>query len=40
MLALNAEAPAFSLEGVEGGRVRTFSLADHRKRWAILFFGK
>jgi alkyl hydroperoxide reductase subunit AhpC len=38
MLALNAEAPAFSLEGVESGRVRTFSLADFRKRWAVLFF--
>ena len=38
MLALNAEAPVFSLEGVEGGRVRTFSLADYRKRWVVLFF--
>ncbi len=38
MLALNAVAPAFSLEGVEGGRVSTFRLSDYRKRWAVLFF--
>ena len=38
MLALNAEAPVFSLEGVEGGRILAFSLADYRKRWVVLFF--
>ncbi len=38
MLALNSQAPDFTLEGVEGGRVRTFRLADYRKRWVVLFF--
>lgn len=38
MLTLNSKAPDFSLQGVEGGTVRTFSLAGYRKRWVILFF--
>ena len=38
MLTLNVEAPAFSLEGVEGGKVRRFTLADYRGRWVMLFF--
>jgi alkyl hydroperoxide reductase subunit AhpC len=38
VLRLNAEAPAFALEGVQGGRVRRFSLAEFRGRWVILFF--
>ena len=38
MLHLNLEAPPFSLEGVQSGRVRRFTLAEHRRRWVILFF--
>jgi alkyl hydroperoxide reductase subunit AhpC len=38
VLSLNTEAPAFSLEGVQAGRVRRFSLGEYRGRWAILFF--
>jgi len=38
MLSLNSEAPAFSLEGVQGGQVRRFSLSDSRGRWVTLFF--
>lgn len=35
---LNGEAPSLALEGVEGGRVRRFSLEDFRGRWVVLFF--
>ena len=38
MLRLNQEAASFSLEGVQGGRVRRFSLAEFRRRWLVLFF--
>lgn len=38
MLALNTEAPAFTLEGVQRGEVRRFRLADFRGRWVVLFF--
>jgi alkyl hydroperoxide reductase subunit AhpC len=38
VLSLNAEAPPFTLEGVQSGRVRCFSLAEYRRRWAVLFF--
>ena len=38
MVSLNAEAPAFSLDGVQAGKVRTFRLADVRGRWIVLFF--
>ena len=38
MLSVNSEAPAFLLEGVQGGTVRTFRLADLRGRWVVLFF--
>ena len=38
MLSLNAEAPGFSLEGVQAGRVRRFTLTEFRRRWVILFF--
>jgi alkyl hydroperoxide reductase subunit AhpC len=38
VLSLNAEAPGFSLEGVQSGRVRRFTLAEFRRRWVILFF--
>jgi peroxiredoxin 2/4 len=38
VLRLNTEAPSFELEGVQGGRVRRFSLAEFRRRWVILFF--
>lgn len=38
MLRLNAEAPTFTLEGVQRGRVRRFTLAEFRGRWVILFF--
>lgn len=38
MLSLNADAPVFSLEGVQAGKVRTFRLADCRDRWVVLFF--
>jgi alkyl hydroperoxide reductase subunit AhpC len=38
VLALNAQAPAFTLDGVEGGNDRRVSLADHAGRWLVLFF--
>jgi alkyl hydroperoxide reductase subunit AhpC len=38
MLSLNLDAPDFSLEGVERGEVRRFSLSEHRGRWVVLFF--
>ena len=38
MLRLNTEAPSFEREGVQGGRVRRFTLSEFRKRWLILFF--
>jgi peroxiredoxin 2/4 len=38
MLALNAHAPEFTLEGVHEGRVRTWRLADFRRQWFVLFF--
>jgi peroxiredoxin (alkyl hydroperoxide reductase subunit C) len=38
VLRLNTEAPAFSVEGVQAGRVRRFSLGEYRRRWVILFF--
>jgi peroxiredoxin (alkyl hydroperoxide reductase subunit C) len=38
VLRLEAEVPDFSLDGVEGGRVRRYSLADLRGGWAVLFF--
>jgi alkyl hydroperoxide reductase subunit AhpC len=38
MLALNAPAPAFTLDGVEAGKVRQVSLAEHAGRWLVLFF--
>jgi alkyl hydroperoxide reductase subunit AhpC len=38
MLDLNADAPPFALEGVEGDAVRRFALADFRGRWLVLFF--
>jgi alkyl hydroperoxide reductase subunit AhpC len=38
MLGLNAAAPDFALEGVQGGRVRRFSLREYRGRWVVLFF--
>jgi alkyl hydroperoxide reductase subunit AhpC len=38
VLRLNADAPPFSLEGVQGGEVRRFGLAEFRRRWVILFF--
>jgi alkyl hydroperoxide reductase subunit AhpC len=38
MLRLNLEAPPFVLEGVQGGHVRRFALAEYRRRWVILFF--
>jgi peroxiredoxin (alkyl hydroperoxide reductase subunit C) len=38
VLRLNTEAPSFSLEGVQAGRVRRVSLAEFRRRWVILFF--
>jgi peroxiredoxin (alkyl hydroperoxide reductase subunit C) len=38
VLHLNAEAPSFSLDGVESGRTRRFSLAEFRRRWVVLFF--
>jgi alkyl hydroperoxide reductase subunit AhpC len=38
VLRLNTEAPAFSLEGVQAGRIRRFTLAEYRRRWVILFF--
>jgi alkyl hydroperoxide reductase subunit AhpC len=38
VLSLDAEAPGFSLDGVQSGRVRRFELAEFRRRWVILFF--
>jgi len=38
VLRLDIEAPALSLEGVQGTRVRRFTLAEFRGRWVILFF--
>ena len=38
MIRLESEVPDFSLEGVAGGDVRRFRLADFRGRWLILFF--
>lgn len=38
MLRLNEEAPDFSLEGVQQGQVRRFSLGEFRRRWVVLFF--
>ncbi len=38
MLSLNTPAPGFSLEGVERGVVRRFTLAEFRRRWVVLFF--
>lgn len=38
MLSLNAAAPEFVLEGIQGGQVRQFSLGDYRGRWVVLFF--
>ncbi|HVR70203.1 MAG TPA: peroxiredoxin [Vicinamibacteria bacterium] len=38
MPSLHAEAPAFALEGVQSGRLGRFTLAEHRRRWVILFF--
>jgi peroxiredoxin (alkyl hydroperoxide reductase subunit C) len=38
VLRLNADAPLFTLEGVEDGRRRRVSLADYRGRWVVLFF--
>jgi len=38
VLRLNTEAPAFSREGVQAGRVRRFSLGECRRQWVILFF--
>jgi alkyl hydroperoxide reductase subunit AhpC len=38
VLTLNAQAPPFSLDGVEAGKVRRVSLADHADRWLVLFF--
>jgi alkyl hydroperoxide reductase subunit AhpC len=38
MIALNAPAPDFDLEGVARDRVRRHRLGDYRGRWVILFF--
>ena len=38
MLPLDAPAPDFTLEGIEGDRVRAFRITDYRKRWVVLFF--
>jgi alkyl hydroperoxide reductase subunit AhpC len=38
VLRLDAEAPAFTLEGVQSDRVGRFTLAEQRRRWVILFF--
>ncbi|HZP42413.1 MAG TPA: peroxiredoxin [Candidatus Binatia bacterium] len=38
MLDLNAEAPAFALDGVVNGAVRRVTLAEFRGRWLVLFF--
>ncbi len=38
MLSLNVLAPEFSLEGIVGGTVRRYSLAEFRGRWTVLFF--
>jgi len=38
VLALNAPAPDFSLDGVASGTRRRFALRDFRGRWLVLFF--
>lgn len=38
MLDLNADAPAFALDGVEQGKRGRWRLADFRGRWLVLFF--
>lgn len=38
MLSLNAEAPAFSLEGVENGSISRFALAKLLPQWVVIFF--
>lgn len=38
MLSIGIPAPPFTLPGVQAGRVRRFSLADHADRWVALFF--
>ena len=38
MLALDADAPAFELEGIARGQVRRHRLAELRGRWVVLFF--
>lgn len=37
-LMINSEAPFFSLEGVQEGKVKKFSSPDFRGQWLILFF--
>ena len=38
MLRLHSDAPDFSLQGVQHGQVRRFTLGEYRRRWAVLFF--
>jgi len=38
VLGLDASAPDFALEGIQGGRAGRWSLDDLRRSWAVLFF--
>ncbi len=38
MLTLNINAPDFTLDGVQDGKLRRYGLAGLRGRWGVLFF--
>lgn len=38
LLQVREEAPDFTLEGVEGGNFKKYSLKDYRGKWVVLYF--
>lgn len=38
MIAIGADAPGFTLEGIHRGRVERYSVESYRRKWLVLFF--